>query len=85
MQSSKDPVKMSTANAVVDKLWQDNAAQAEQALGKGSLDKLQAWQALKGSFGAEELAERLNQSDDPGDAQGARGRQGSRREGGQRA
>jgi hypothetical protein len=56
MQSSKDPVKMSTANAVADKLWQQNAAQAEQALGKGSLDKLQAWQALKGSFNAEELA-----------------------------
>jgi muramidase (phage lysozyme) len=68
MQSSLDPVKMSTANAVADKLWQQNAALAEQALGKGSLDKLQAWQALKGAFSPEELAKRLNQSDDPATA-----------------
>jgi hypothetical protein len=59
---------MSTANAVADKLWQQNAALAEQALGKGSLDKLQAWQALKGAFSPEELAKRLNQSDDPATA-----------------
>ena len=65
MQSSLDPVKMSTANAVAEKVWLQNAALAEQALGKGSLNKLQAWQALKGSFGPEELAKRLNQSDDP--------------------
>jgi muramidase (phage lysozyme) len=68
MQSSLDPVKMSTANAVAEKVWQQNAALAEQSLGKGSLDKLQAWQALKGSFGPEELAKRLNQSDDPATA-----------------
>jgi muramidase (phage lysozyme) len=68
MQSSLDPVKMSTANAVADRLWQQNAALAEQALGKGSINKLQAWQALKGSFGAVELAKLLNQSDDPATA-----------------
>jgi len=68
MQSSLDPVKMSTANAVAEKVWQHSAALAEQALGKGSLDKLQAWQALKGAFPPEELAKRLNQSDDPATA-----------------
>jgi muramidase (phage lysozyme) len=68
MQSSLDPVKMSTANAVVDKQWQQNAARAEQALGKSSIDKMQAWNALKGSFGATELAKLLNQSDDPATA-----------------
>lgn len=68
MQSSMDPVKMSTANAVADKVWQQNAARAEQALGKSSIDKMQAWQALKGSFSAEELAKRLNLSDDPATA-----------------
>ncbi|SEE51949.1 hypothetical protein [Bradyrhizobium lablabi] len=68
MQSSLDPVKMSTANAVAERVWQQNAALAEQSLGKGSLDKLQAWQALKGSFGPEELAKRLNASDDPATA-----------------
>ena len=65
MQSSKDPVKMSTAMSVVDKLWRDNAADAEKALGNPAITKLQAWQALKGSFGAVELAENLNRSDDP--------------------
>lgn len=65
MQSSIDPVKMSTANAFAEHVWQQNAALAEQSLGKGSVDKLQAWQALKGSFAPEELAKRLNQSDDP--------------------
>jgi muramidase (phage lysozyme) len=68
MQSSLDPAKMSTANAFVEKMWQQNAALAEHSLGEGSLNKLQAWQALKGSFGPEELAKRLNQSDDPATA-----------------
>lgn len=65
MMSSKDPVKMSTAMSVVDKLWRDNPAQAESTLGNPAITKLQAWQALKGSFDATELAERLNKADDP--------------------
>jgi muramidase (phage lysozyme) len=65
MMSSKDPVKMSTAMSVVDKLWRDNPAQAEGALGNPAITKLQAWQGLKGSFSAPELAERLNAADDP--------------------
>ncbi|WGR74346.1 MULTISPECIES: hypothetical protein [unclassified Bradyrhizobium] len=65
MMSSKDPVKMSTAMSVVDKLWRDNAAEAEAKLGKPAITKLQAWQGLRGSFNAAELAERLNASDDP--------------------
>ena len=65
MMSSKDPVKMSTAMSVVDKLWRDNPAQAESTLGNPAITKLQAWQGLKGSFNAAELAERLNAADDP--------------------
>lgn len=65
MMSSKDPVKMSTAMSVVDKLWRDNPALAETALGSPAMTKLQAWQGLRGSFSAAELAERLNAADDP--------------------
>ena len=65
MMSSKDPVKMSTAMSVVDKLWRDNAADAEETLGGAAITKLQAWQGLRGTFTAPELAERLNASDDP--------------------
>jgi muramidase (phage lysozyme) len=65
MMSSKDPVKMSTAMSVVDKLWRENPAQAESNLGNPAITKLQAWQGLKGSFSAVELAERLNAADDP--------------------
>jgi muramidase (phage lysozyme) len=65
MMSSKDPAKMSTAMGVVDKLWRDNPAQAEGSLGGPAVTKLQAWQALRGSFNAEELAARLNAADDP--------------------
>jgi muramidase (phage lysozyme) len=65
MMSSKDPAKMSTAMSVVDKLWRDNPAQAEGTLGGPAVTKLQAWQALRGSFSAPELAERLNAADDP--------------------
>jgi hypothetical protein len=65
MMSSKDPAKMSTAMSVVDKLWRDNPAQAEGTLGGPAVTKLQAWQALRGSFSATELAERLNAADDP--------------------
>jgi hypothetical protein len=65
MQASLDPVKMSTANAVVERVWQQNAALAEQSLKQPSIDRMQAWQALKGGFGAVELAKLLNQSDDP--------------------
>jgi len=65
MMSSKDPVKMSTAMSVVDKLWRENPAQAESSLGNPAITKLQAWQGLKGSFNAAELAERLNAADDP--------------------
>jgi len=65
MMSSKDPVKMSTAMSVVDKLWRENPAQAESNLGNPAITKLQAWQGLKGSFNAVELAERLNAADDP--------------------
>lgn len=65
MMSSKDPVKMSTAMSVVDKLWRDNPARAETNLGNPAITKLQAWQGLKGSFSAPELAERLNAADDP--------------------
>lgn len=65
MMSSKDPAQMSTAMSVVDKLWRENAAQAKSVLGDAAITKLQAWQGLKGSFNATELAERLNASDDP--------------------
>ena len=65
MMSSKDPVKMSAAMSVVDRLWRDNPAVAEASLGAPAVTKLQAWQGLKGSFNAVELAERLNAADDP--------------------
>lgn len=65
MMASKDPVKMSTAMSVVDKLWRENAADTEESLGKPAITRLQAWQGLRGSFNAVELAERLNASDDP--------------------
>ena len=61
MMSSKDPVKMSTAMSVVDKLWRDNPAQAESSLGNPAITKLQAWQGLKDLFDAADLAERVEQ------------------------
>lgn len=65
MMSSKDPVKMSAAMSVVDRLWRENPAHAENTLGNPAITKLQAWQALRGSFDATELADRLNKADDP--------------------
>jgi hypothetical protein len=83
MMSSKDPVKMSTAMSVVDKLWRDNPAQAEagarqpgdhQAAGMAGRSRARSaprnWRA----------AERSRRSRD---REGARGRQGGGREGGQ--
>jgi muramidase (phage lysozyme) len=65
MMSSKDPVKMSTAMGVADRLWRDNPADAKETLGDSAITKLQAWQGLRGTFNATELAERLNAADDP--------------------
>jgi muramidase (phage lysozyme) len=65
MMSSKDPARMTSAMSVVDKLWRDNPATAEDKLGKPAITRLQAWQGLKDSFSPQELAERLNAADDP--------------------
>jgi hypothetical protein len=65
MMSSKDPGRMSAGMAAVDKLWRTNPADAQATFGASAITKLQAWQALKDSFSAPELAERLNAADDP--------------------
>jgi len=65
MMSSKDPARMTSAMAFVDKQWRGNAADAEAKFGSAAVTRLQAWQALRDSFGPAELAERLNASDDP--------------------
>lgn len=65
MMGSKDPVRMSSAMQAVDKLWRESPADAEATFGKAALTKLQAWQGLRGTFNAAEIAERLNASDDP--------------------
>jgi hypothetical protein len=69
MQSSLDKSKMSAANSVADKLWRANPALAESTLGSRSIEKLQSWQALKGTFSGDELAKMLNRADDPALAQ----------------
>lgn len=65
MMASKDPGRMTAAMSVVDKSWRDNAANAETKFGPAAITKLQAWQGLRDSFGAAELAEQLNASDLP--------------------
>jgi muramidase (phage lysozyme) len=65
LMSSKDPAKMSVAMGVADKLWRDNPADAKETLGDSAITKLQAWQGLRGTFNAVELAEKLNMSDEP--------------------
>lgn len=65
MMSSKDPARMTSAMSVVDKIWRDNAVEAETKLGPAAITRLQAWQGLKDSFGPVELAEKLNASDEP--------------------
>jgi len=68
MMSSKDPARMTAAMAFVDQRWRQNAAEAEGQFGSAAITRLQAWQALKDSFAPQELAERLNLSDDPATA-----------------
>lgn len=65
IMSSRDPQRMAAGMAAADKLWRASPADAQTALGAAAITKLQAWQALKGSFAPQELAERLNASDDP--------------------
>lgn len=65
MMSSREPARMSAAMAAADKLWRDDPTGAKEALGDAAITKLQAWQGLKDSFTSEELALRLNASDDP--------------------
>lgn len=65
MMASKDPARMSAAMSIVDQRWRQNAAEAESQFGSAAITRLQAWQALKDSFGPQELADRLNASDDP--------------------
>jgi muramidase (phage lysozyme) len=65
MMSSKDPARMTAGMSMVDKIWRDNAANAEGKFGSAAVTRLQAWQALRDSFNPVELAERLNASDDP--------------------
>jgi hypothetical protein len=67
---------MSAAMQAADKFWRDEPGRRRGALGDAAITKLQAWQGLQGQFNAAEIAERLNASDDPNDAQGAQGGQG---------
>lgn len=67
---SKDPARMNTAMGAVDLLWSQNAAEAEVMFGKEAITRLHAWLGLKDSFDAQELAQRLNMSDDPRIAKG---------------
>jgi hypothetical protein len=69
MQASIDEPKMTASNSVVEKLWRANPALAESSLGAKSIERMQAWQALKDTFEAPELAKMLNRADDPGLAQ----------------
>ncbi|TAL43848.1 MAG: hypothetical protein EPN91_05685 [Salinibacterium sp.] len=65
MMGSKDPARMSAAMQAADKLWRASPADAEAALGKSAMTKMQAWQGLQGAFSAPEIAERLNAGDEP--------------------
>jgi hypothetical protein len=65
MMSSKDPARMTAAMSFVDQRWRQNAAEAEGQFGSAAITRMQAWQALKDTFSPQELAERLNVSDDP--------------------
>lgn len=66
MIRSRDPARMTAGFAALDKYWQQDSWGFESTFGGGALTHLQAWQGLKDSFTAPEIAERLNKSEEPG-------------------
>jgi hypothetical protein len=65
MIRSRDPARMTAGMATLDRLWRVDPWGFKATYGGATLDHLQAWQGLKDSFAAPEIAERLNVSDDP--------------------
>lgn len=70
MIRSRDPTRMTAGFAALDKYWNMDSWGFKAAFGESTLNHLQAWQGLKDSFTAPEIAERLNKSEDPSIARG---------------
>jgi hypothetical protein len=70
MVRSRDPARMTAGFSALDKLWNMDPWGFEGTYGEATLNHLQAWQGLKDSFTAPEIAERLNKADDPSLARG---------------
>jgi hypothetical protein len=70
MIRSRDPARMTAGFAALDRYWNMDSWGFKAAFGEGTLNHLQAWQGLKDSFTAPEIAERLNKSEDPSIAKG---------------
>lgn len=65
MIRSRDPARMTAGFAALDRYWNMDSWGFKSTFGEGTLNHLQAWQGLKDSFTAPEIAERLNKSEDP--------------------
>lgn len=65
MIRSRDPARMTTGMSTLDRLWRGDGWGFGDTYGEGTLNHLQAWQGMKDSFNSQEIAERLNVSDDP--------------------
>lgn len=70
MVRSRDPARMTAGFSALDKLWNMDPWGFKGTYGEATLNHLQAWQGLKDSFTAPEIAERLNRADDPSLAKG---------------
>jgi hypothetical protein len=66
MIRARDPARMTAGMSMLDKLWNMDPWGFRAIYGGATTDHLQAWQGLKDSFTAPEIAERLNKADDPG-------------------
>lgn len=66
MVRSRDPIRMTAAFEALDTLWQTDQWGFKTAFGEPMLDHLQAWHGMRESFTPDEIAIRLNTSDDPG-------------------
>jgi muramidase (phage lysozyme) len=76
MSRSSDPARMAAGMAALDKLWQGNSPGFAAIYGTGTQQRMLAFNAMRGEFPPEEIAERLSKADDPAQAK-AREEQGT--------
>jgi len=65
MTNSSDPARMTLGMSTLDRIWRASPQDFKAVYGDGTLTRLQAWQGLKDSFTAQEVAERMGRADDP--------------------